>query len=164
MDKTNSVNELLFVELLNDHFLSLLNNTSTRGNNVLDLVITSVPNHVYMKDILSPGQSSIFTDHDAVSYDFTAFIKAPRKSVRTICDYAKGDLDGPRASLRAADLSSLISDSDNIDYNRQRWKSTFFKVVYAFLPEKKIKGRNPLPWLTATSFIRSKRRSLFGEN
>ena len=40
MDKTNGVNELLFGELLNYHFLCQLNNTPTRGSNVLDLVIT----------------------------------------------------------------------------------------------------------------------------
>ena len=34
---------------------------------------------------------------------------------KMIYDYAKGDLDGLRASLRATDLSSLISDSENID-------------------------------------------------
>ena len=51
LDKTNGVNELLFVELLNDHFPCQLNNTPTRGNKLLDLVITSVPNHVRMTEI-----------------------------------------------------------------------------------------------------------------
>ena len=48
---------------------------ATRSNNVLDLVMTSVPNHVRMTDILSPEQSSIVNDHDAISYDFTALLK-----------------------------------------------------------------------------------------
>jgi hypothetical protein len=51
MDKTNSVNDLLLVEMLNYHFLIQLNNTPTHGNKVLDLVITSVPNRIktYLK-------------------------------------------------------------------------------------------------------------------
>ena len=164
MDKTNSVNELLFVEMLNDHFLCQINNTPTCGNNVLDLVITNVPNHVRLTEILSPEQSSVCTDHSAISFDFTAFIKAPQKSVRTVYDYAKGDLDGLCAALQATDLSSLISDSDNIDNDWQHWKNTFLTIVSTFIPKKKIRGRNPLPWITSISFIRSKRRTLFGRN
>ena len=158
MDKTNSVNDLLFVEMLNDHFLCQLNNTPTRGNNVLDLVITSVPNHVRLTETLSPEQSSVFTDHDAISFDFTAFIKAPRKSVRTVYDYAKGDLDGLRTALQATDLSSLISDSDNIDNDWQRWKNTFLTTVSAFIPKKKIKGRNPLPWINSDILHKIKKK------
>ncbi len=144
MDETNSVNELLFVEMLNDHFLCQINNTPTRGNNVLDLVITSVPNHVRLTEILSPEQSSVCTDHSAISFDFTAFIKAPQKSVRTVYDYAKGDLDGLRAALQATDLSSLISDSDNIDNDWQHWKNTFLTIVSTFIPKKKISFKKQL--------------------
>ena len=43
MGNANEANELLFVETLNDHFLSQFNNTPTRGNNILDLVITNAP-------------------------------------------------------------------------------------------------------------------------
>jgi hypothetical protein len=158
MDKTNSVNELLFVEMLNDHFLCQINNTPTRGNNVLDLVITSVPNHVRLTEILSPEQSSVYTDHSAISFDFTAFIKAPQKSVRTVYDYAKGDLDGLRAALQATDLSSLISDSDNIDNDWQHWKNTFLTIVSTFIPKKKIRGRNPLPWITSNILHKIKKK------
>ncbi len=55
---TCSANELLFVESLNDHFLSQLNNTPIRGNNILDLVITSAPDHFRITEILSPDESS----------------------------------------------------------------------------------------------------------
>ena len=39
-------NENSFMKLLNDSFLEQLNTTSTRGENILDLVITSVPDRV----------------------------------------------------------------------------------------------------------------------
>ena len=150
MGKTNGVNEVLFVEMLNDHFLCQLNHTPTRCNNVLDLVITSVPNHIRLTEILPPEQSSVFTDHNAISFDFTAFIKAPRKSVRTVYDYAKGDLNGLRDALKSTDLSSLISDSITLIMTAwQRWKNTFLSIVSAFIPRKVIKGRNPLPWINS---------------
>ena len=61
-----ATNEQNFEEMLNDHFLFQLNNTPTCGNNILDLVITSVPDHVHLTGILSPEQSSVSTDHHAI--------------------------------------------------------------------------------------------------
>jgi hypothetical protein len=88
--------------------LSQLNNTPTRRNNILDLVITNAPDHV--TEILSPEESSIFTDHHAISFDFNAFTKASRKSVRNIYVYEKGNLQGLCAALRELDLSTTITD------------------------------------------------------
>jgi hypothetical protein len=61
-------NELAIVELLNDHFLSQLNTTPTRGGNVLDLVITSVPELVSVTEIMSPDKTAVFTDHSTILY------------------------------------------------------------------------------------------------
>ena len=130
-------NEQNFEEMLNDHFLFQLNNTPTSGNNILDLIITSVPDHVHLTEILSPEQSSVFTDHHAISFDFNALIKAQRKSVRTIYYYAKGDWEG----LSEIDLSSTISDSaGNIDTDWQCWKDMFLTTVSHYIPVKKLKG------------------------
>ena len=114
----------------------------------LDLLITSVPDHVHLTEILSPEPSSVFTDHHAISFDFNALIKAPRKSVRTIYDYAKGDWEGLSRALSEIDLSSTISDSaGNIDTDWQCWKDMFLTTVSHYIPVKKLKGRNPLPWI-----------------
>ena len=73
MDKTNAVKELLFVEILNDHFLCQINHTPTCGLNVVDLLITSVPNHICLTEILPPEQSSVFTDHKTISIQLYCF-------------------------------------------------------------------------------------------
>lgn len=49
---TTSAQELTFIELLNDHFLTQLITVPTRGKNTLDLVITSVPELVSVTEIL----------------------------------------------------------------------------------------------------------------
>lgn len=56
LEITSGVNELVFVELLNDHYLSQLVNTPTRGNNILDLVITNMPDLVSLTRILPPEE------------------------------------------------------------------------------------------------------------
>ena len=50
IDSGSGVNELAFIETLHDHLLTQLNKKRTCGNNILDLVITSVPNRVNITD------------------------------------------------------------------------------------------------------------------
>ena len=73
-----------------------LNKKPTRSNNILDLVITSVPNRVNVTDILSPKDTGVFTDHGVIIFQFNPFIKAPLKTLRFVYDYAKGDFEGLR--------------------------------------------------------------------
>jgi hypothetical protein len=119
MENTTGVNELVFVRLLNDHYLSQLNNTPTRGNNILDLVITNTPDHVSLTQILSPEETSMFTDHHTISFDFSAFLKQPRKSARTIYDYSKGDMDALCAALGAdyMDRASPVNRAEKCHEN-----------------------------------------------
>ncbi len=132
-----TTNKQNFEELLNDYFLFQLNNTPTCSNNILDFVITNVPDHVHLTEILSPEQSSVFTDNYATSFDFNALIKAPRKSVRTIYDYTKGDWEVLSCALSEIHLSSTISDSaGNIDTDWQCWKDMFLTTVSHYIPVK----------------------------
>ena len=50
IDSVSGVNELAFFETLHEHLLTQLNKKRTRGDNILDLVITSVPNSVNVTD------------------------------------------------------------------------------------------------------------------
>ena len=45
VDSASGANELPFIEALHDHFLTQINNMPTCGSNILDLVITSAPEH-----------------------------------------------------------------------------------------------------------------------
>ena len=49
VDSASGVNELPFIEALHDHVLTQINNTPTAGSNILDLVITSAPEHTELK-------------------------------------------------------------------------------------------------------------------
>ena len=82
IDSASGVNELAFIETLHDHLLTYTTQLkkTTRRNNILDLVITSVPNRVNVADVLSPKDTGFFTDHSVIIFQFNAFIKAPTKS------------------------------------------------------------------------------------
>ena len=66
VDRASGANELPFIEALHDHFLTQINHTPTRGSNILDLVVTSAPEHTKVTEVLSPDKAGVFTDHCVV--------------------------------------------------------------------------------------------------
>ena len=160
MENTNGANELLFVETPNDHFLSQLNNTLTRGKNILDqyLVITSAPDHVGLQEILSPGESAILTDYHSILFDFTAFLKAPTKFIRNVCDDAKEDFEGLCSALRAGLIYTISDSGVDIDTDWECWKKPCLTDISNFIRQKKLKGRNPVPWVDGNILHKIKKK------
>ena len=136
---------MAFLEILNDHFLTLLNLIPTHHDRVLDLVIMNVPDRVHVPEVLSPKESDVFTDHGTVSFEFHASTKATHKIKRTVYDYRNGDFDGLRGALEALNLCNLIQDSDDINLDWTYWKDAFMSAVSDFIPTKNIKGKNTPP-------------------
>ena len=66
----SGANEQTFINILNDHFLTQHNTIPTRGNNVLDLVISSVPDQVSVTEVMKPSDAALFTDHSLVCFEF----------------------------------------------------------------------------------------------
>lgn len=84
VDSASGANERPFIEALHDHVLTQINSTPTRGSNILDLVITSAPEHTKVTEVLSPDRAGVFTDHCVVLFEYNAFLNAslhPRKFV-----------------------------------------------------------------------------------
>ena len=96
----NKTNGHPFIEVLNDHFLTQVNNFPTRGDNILDLQITSVPEHVTITQIETPENAAVFTDHSVVFYELNAFVTIQAKTRRYVYDYGKGDFEGLRSRPR----------------------------------------------------------------
>ena len=71
---------MAFLEILTNHFLTQLNFIPTRRDHrVLDLVIMNMPDRVRLREVLSPKESDVFTDHGTVSFQFHASTKATQK-------------------------------------------------------------------------------------
>ena len=76
-----------FIEALNDHFLTQINNIPTRNDNM--------PEHVNITDVEIPSNAAVFTDHCVLHYEFNAFVKtAKSKTQRLVYNYKKGDFNG----------------------------------------------------------------------
>ena len=88
-----------------------------------------------------------FTGHSIIIFQFNAFIKAPPKTLRFVYDYAKNDFEGLRTALAAINLSSIIAN-DDINTDCYQWKDTFLVAVSDYIQIKRLKGRNPIPWMS----------------
>ena len=147
-ENTTGAIEISFLDLMNDYFLSQLNNKPTRRNNVLDLVLTNVPNLVNIHEVLSPTEAEVFTDHNIILFDVLISPKSPVNMNRTVYDYQRGNFDALRSSLESENLSNLISVEGDIDYDWLIWKSTFLTIVADHIPTKRLRSRKYVPWLT----------------
>ena len=80
-DQTVGSDEMHCTELLNDYYMYLhhVNNVSTRGYNILDLVITSTPDQVKVDSILLPEESGIISDHNCIVFNVKTTVRAPNK-------------------------------------------------------------------------------------
>ena len=109
---------------------------------MLDLVITNVPDRVGVREMVSPKESDVFTDHGTVSFEFHASTKATHKIKRTLYDYRNGVFDRLWGALEALSLCNLIQDSDDINLDWTYWKDALMSTVSDFIPTKKFKGKN----------------------
>ena len=129
-ESSTSTCEQCFVDILNDHFLLQLNGLLTLGNNVLDMVISSMP--VNALEVINPDEGAIFTDHCIVSFNVTIAVKVPSKNQHSVYDYIRGDFEGLRASLRATNLANFVSNDDvNINIDWHNWKDALLGFLKA---------------------------------
>ena len=126
--------------------LTQTNHTPTRGSKILDLVIRSAPDHTKVTEALSPDKAGVFTEHCVVLFEYNSFVNASSHPRKFVYDYANGDFEGLREVLSAINLSSIVGHN-NIDDDWRCWKDLFLAVVKDFVPSKRLKGRNQVPWI-----------------
>ena len=145
-DSASGANELPFVEALHDHFMTQINNTPTRSSNILDLEIASAPEHTKVTEVLSPDKAGLFKDHCVVLFEYNSFVNASSQPRKFVYDYANDDFEGLREALSAINLSSIV-DHNDIDDGWRCWKDLFLAAVKDFVPSKRLKCGNPVPWI-----------------
>ncbi|CAB4025118.1 Hypothetical predicted protein [Paramuricea clavata] len=160
--KTFGADEISFTEQLNNFYLIQLNTLATRGVNILDLVISSVPNQINNIILLNPENSSLFTDHSVIIFDLKTSIRAGPRLNRSVLDFRRGDFEGLHSALQVTDLSTIIQQDSDINEDWLLWKDTFLTTVNDFVPSQKIKGRNSLSWLNGKLLNRRQRVTVLG--
>ena len=113
-----------------------------RGDNILDLVITSVPDQIKIHSILSPQECGIITDHNCIVFNITATVKVPTNLDRYVYNYKKGSFEGLRSTLEFIDFNNIVENNEDVNVAWSQWKEKFLTTVREFVPMQKIKRKN----------------------
>ena len=98
-------NEHASVKILNDFFLEQIITSPTRGENILDLVITSIPDRMKVSEVVKPSDTEISTDHSAIVFNLSLSCNSIPKIKRTVFDYRRADFDGLRSHIHSLNLA-----------------------------------------------------------
>ena len=142
-----------FYNCFNNYFLTQHVLEPTRGNAILDLILSREPDLVSdVKVIENLGNS----DHNMVT--FTLHHKQETfVSKRQFRDYNKGDYQRIREELDQIDWDALISGDMNLCWNR--FKKVLLNLEEKYIPLKKTKKVKPI-WMTnrALKFVKRKNK------
>ena len=118
----------------------------TRHNNILDLVLTTIPDNILNLSFVSAETFEISSDHHLTFFDFLLFTKQKGCDKRTVFHFHLADWSGFLDALDKCNLSPNESTDVNTDW--ERWRNIFLDVnATEYIPRKTFKRRNNPPWV-----------------
>ena len=137
-----------FTDILQEAGLFQLVNSPTRGQNILDLLLTT---NVYLIDnitVTDDDSTCVKSDHKAITSDINLIRKVSKPVKRMVYNYKNGDFDSLRATLRCLPLLALLESEADIDSAWTKWKDLFLSAVDAHIPKTKVKISYKPPYIT----------------
>ena len=92
-------------------------------------------------------KAGLFMDHLTVFFEFHTPLLRPPSRRTVLCTIMQKETDGLRNALRSVNLTSMVGEGD-LESCSQTWKDLFLAAVKDNIPTKRLRGRNPVPWLT----------------
>ena len=135
------------LDLINQHSLSQFTDkpTRTRGNNILDLVLSTIPDSVSKIHVVES-----ISDHSVVISDLILKVKPTRKVKRKIYIYKKADSELLKDEISSAwDKFQTSQPHDrSVEQNWCHFKRIILTAIKNHFPTKTISGRWNVPWIT----------------
>ena len=146
-DSLHSTSELgnkLYNLITNNNLFQLITEP-TRGNNILDLIITNSPNHYFDYGVL---QSLPDLDHCIIYAKFQQFYISSTNYLRTIWDYELGNYQAINTHLTN---NLTIDPTLDVSANVINLTKLIHQSMQNYIPNKKILIRpRDKPWFTST--------------
>ncbi|XP_019615685.1 PREDICTED: uncharacterized protein LOC109463354, partial [Branchiostoma belcheri] len=144
----------MFIDILGDHGLEQLVDMPTRGENILDLIVTNNPQLIPRVEVL-PGLS----DHDAVFCEVIVHPQKRKQNPRLLPLYKKADWDSIRKSMAdLTDRMELMKDTATTEELWSTFKDSLQTAVQEFIPHKLVRMKENKPWITPALHRLIKRR------
>ena len=132
--------EIGFIDLITDFSYLQLINSSTRGHNLIDLVLTTNEHLTDNFEITDDDSISLHSDHKAISFDLKLHQRPKQSTERIVYNYSKGDFVGLLNCLQNASLVDLVCiNCDDINVAWSKWKAAFLTAADSFIPKTSLK-------------------------
>ena len=146
-----------FLDLIGDCFLVQHVDKPTRGEAILDLVLSTEQG---MVENLSVDEHLGNSDHSIVKWDLISSVDI-ETNVKPVLDYRKGNYEGMRTFLRNTDWINKFKNN-SVNENWEMFKNTLHKAVENYIPKKIVKKLNRPKWMTQQAFnARTKKYNLW---
>ncbi len=143
-------------DLALDRSLTQMVKHPTRGENILDLLLTNSPETVSQVDVVDgiPG-----SDHEAIQFLARVIKPAVVRQNRFVYNFKRGDFDRFRDLLSEIPWNCCFL-SDNVDDSWNRFKDLLLTAADQSIPKVRLSRRKRVHWLSAETLqlIRKKRR------
>ena len=130
----------------------------TRGDNILDLLFTNNKSTLQKFDPLPPLRKS---DHDIISSEITVRPNRVKPPYRTVYIFRKANWEGIKPKLTTL-FNNMQNATEQPPVNElwESFKTTLLNAMQELIPQKQIKPRHVLPWVThrIRKLVRAKQR------
>lgn len=130
-----------FMELTQDLFLTQHVCDATRGENILDLILSSEPNMVGQVRVSEP-----FSDHNMVICDIIVYIHI-KEWRETYYDYKRANYDGMKQCLENYDWKQAFQDT-NVHTKWDIFKRVVNSAMKSFIPVSTRRRKTKPRWMT----------------
>lgn len=133
------------MDICNESSLTQVNEQTTRGKNILDVIFTTCPDLI--SDVHTiPGIS----DHDIVIATVNQKVPRTKKKPRTVYLYNKGDFKTLKHDISIFRESFMNSNPCNntVEENWQSFKNKLQELTNKHIPQKTIRDRHDIPWMS----------------
>ena len=143
-----------FIETIEDNLLTQLVDESTRGENLIDLVITGNTEIIDEVRVELPFSTS---DHSRTDVDLNIPLPRVESAPRTVYLYSKGNYSGMDKELGDMDWENMFKNKSlNSQWNI--YKEEYCRLRDKYIPHKKVKvgARITKPWTRYKSVRKAK--------
>ena len=132
-----------FIKIINDYFLWQVIDFPTRENNILDLILTSIPEKLTN---INGSQDILVTDHKLVKFCINLRIAKTLKAEHRVYNFKKADWQGLKQTLESVPWDLCFVDND-VNESLSNWTDMFLSAVDLHIPICKARNVNDHPWL-----------------
>ncbi|CAB4021357.1 Hypothetical predicted protein, partial [Paramuricea clavata] len=145
-----------FTKFVKDNYLWQLVNFPTRNNNILDLILTNIPDKIHN---LHGYDDIISTDHKLIGFDLD--LRVPKKPdiKRSVYNFKRADWSSLNNSLQNTSWDQCFVPND-VDASLSNWCAVFLTVVNQHVPKSKTRNIHDHPWIDKELLSLIKRKNM----